>query len=49
MVLGKNEKYCSTLFLYYQRERTSVKNLGFYMSVFTVFRRVSEFYPVVQV
>ena len=34
---------------YYQRDRTSVKNLGSYMSVFTLFRRVSEFYPVIQV
>ena len=46
MALGKNEKYCGTLFFYYQRDRISAKNLG---SVFTVFRRVSEFYPVIQV
>ena len=36
-------------FFYHQRDRISVKNLGSYMSVFTVFRRVSEFYPVIQV
>ena len=36
-------------FFYYQRDRISAKNLGSYMSVFTVFRSVSEFYPVIQV